>query len=196
MPAEDRVREQIERSVRNIDPDIGSVLDRVARRGRRRRRLAVAVRVSAVAGLIALVVIAGPSVLDLLRTSPSRPNSPVDPYSVIAGTYGATIAPEPGVVTQADMAGRWTLVLDPDGSLELAAPPGFRAETSGITYRLVGQEFQTNAFPNDLCHAKLPGRYRWSKAGGQLRFTLVEDPCDARVVLFTGQTWSGLAGAT
>jgi hypothetical protein len=196
MSAEDRVREQIERSVRSIDPDIGSVLVRVARRGRRRRRLAVAVRVSAVAGLIALVVIAGPSVLDLLRTSPSRPSSPVDPYSLIAGTYGSTIAPEPGVVTQADMAGQWTLVLDPDGSLDLAAPPGFRAETSGITYRLVGQEFQTNAFPNDLCQAKLPGRYHWSKAGGQLRFTLVEDPCDARVVLFTGQTWSGFAGAT
>ena len=196
MSAEDRVREQIERSVRNIDPDIGSVLDRVARRGRRRRRLAVAVRVSAVAGLIALVVIAGPSVLDLLRTSPARPSSPVDPYSLIAGTYGSTIAPEPGVVTQADMAGQWTLVLDPDGSLDLAAPPGFRAETSGITYRLVGQEFQTNAFPNDLCQAKLPGRYHWSKAGGQLRFTVVEDPCDARVVLFTGQTWSGFAGAT
>jgi DUF3040 family protein len=196
MSAEDRVREQIERSVRNIDPDIGSVLDRVARRGRRRRRLAVAVRVSAVAGLIALVVIAGPSVLDLLRTSPSRPSSPVDPYSVIAGNYEAAIAPEPGVVTQADMAGRWTLVLDPDGSLDLAPPPGFRAETSGITYRLVGQEFQTNAFPNDLCQAKLPGRYRWSKARGQLHFALVEDPCEARVVLFTGQTWSGLAGGT
>ena len=196
MPAEDRVREQIERSVRNIDPDIGSVLDRVARRGRRRRRLAVAARVSAVAGFIAIVVIAGPSVLDLLRTSPPRPSSPVDPYSLIAGTYRVTIAPESGVVTQADMAGRWTLVLDPDGSLELAAPPGFQAETSGITYRLVGQEFQTNAFPNDLCHAQLPGRYRWSKAGGQLRFTLVEDPCDARVVLFSGQSWSGLSGAT
>jgi hypothetical protein len=196
MSAEDRVREQIERSVRNIDPDIGSVLDRVARRGRRRRQLAVAVRVSVVAGLIALVVIAGPSVLDLLRTSPSRPSSPVDPYSVIAGTYGTTIAPEPGVVTQADMTGQWTLVLDPDGSLDLAAPPGFRAETSGITYRLVGQEFQTNAFPNDLCQAKLPGRYHWSKAGGQLHFALIKDPCEARAALFTGQTWSRLAGAT
>ena len=195
MSAEDRVREQIERSVRNIDPNLRSVLDRVARRGRRRRRLAVAARVSAVAGFIAIVVFAGPSVLDLLRTSP-RPNSPVEPYSVIAGTYGATIAPESGVVTHADMAGRWTLVLDPDGSLELAAPPGFQAETSGITYRLVGQEFQTNAFPNDLCHAQLPGRYRWSKTGGQLHFSLVEDPCDARVVLFTGQSWSGVSGAT
>jgi hypothetical protein len=196
MPAEDRVREQIERSVRNIDPDIGSVLDSVARRGRRRRQLAVAMRVSAVAGLIALVVIAGPSLLDLLRTSPSRPNSPVDPYSVIAGTYGATVPPESGVVTKAHMAGRWTLVLDPDGSLELDAPSGFRAETSGITYRMMGQEFQTNAFPNDLCHAELPGSYLWSKAGGQLRFTVVEDPCDARMALFTGQTWSGFAEAT
>lgn len=196
MPAEDRVREQIERSVRNIDPDVRSVLDRVAHRGRRRRRLAVVVRVSAVACLIALVVVAGPSVVDLLRPTHSRPGSPVDPYSVIAGTYGATIAPAPGVVTQADMAGRWTLVLDEDGSLEVTAPPGFRAETSGITYRLVGQEFQTNAFPNDLCQAKVPGRYRWSKTGGQLRFSLVEDPCDARVVLFTGQTWGAAARAT
>jgi hypothetical protein len=190
MSAEDHVRDQVARSVRHIDPDIGTVLGRVSKRGRRRRRLAVAMRVSVAAGLIALIVIAGPSVLDLMRTSPNRPNSPTAPYSAIAGTYGATIDAKPGVVTQARMAGRWTLRLDPDGSLDLVAPPRFQAETSGVTYRLIGQEFQTNAFPNDLCPKRLPGRYRWSKAGGQLRFTIVEDACEARRILFTGQTWS------
>lgn len=190
MPAEDPVRDQIERSVSHIDPEIGTVLERVARRGRRRRRLAVAVKVSAAASLIALVVIAGPSVLDLLRTSPERPSSPVSPYSVIAGTYRTTIAAEPGVVTQAGMAGRWTLRLDPDGSLGLEPPPSFQAEASGVSYRVVSGEFQTNAFPNDLCHAQsLPGRYHWSLTNGRLRFTVVEDPCGARAILFAGQRW-------
>jgi hypothetical protein len=191
MPAEDRIRDQIERSVSHIDPEIGTVLERVARRGRRRRRLAVATKVSVAAGLIALIVIVGPSVIDLLRTSPDRPSSPVSPYSVIAGTYRTTIAAEPGVVTQAGMTGRWTLRLDPDGSLEVEAPPGFQAEASGVTYRIVGREFQTNAFPNDLCHSQsLPGRYHWILANGLLRFTIVEDPCEARAVLFAGQRWN------
>lgn len=191
MQDEDRIREQIEWSVSRIDPEIGTVLERVSRRGRRRRRLAVAMRVSVAAGLIALIVIAGPSVLELLRTSPDRPNSPVSPYSVIAGTYRTTIAAEPGVVTQAGMTGRWTLRLDPDGSLQLEAPPGFQAEASGVTYRIVGREFQTNAFPNDLCHAQpLPGRYQWILTNGVLRFTIVEDPCEARAILFAGQRWT------
>jgi hypothetical protein len=191
MQDEDRIREQIEWSVSRIDPEIGTVLERVARRGRRRRRLAVAMRVSVAAGLIALIVIAGPSVLELLRTSPDRPNSPVSPYSVIAGTYRTTIAAEPGVVTQAGMTGRWTLRLDPDGSLQLEAPPGFQAEASGVTYRIVDREFQTNAFPNDLCHAQpLPGRYQWTLTNGVLRFTIVEDPCEARAILFAGQRWT------
>ncbi len=191
MPSEDQVRDQVERSVRHIDPEIGTVLDRVASRGRRRRRLAVAMKVSVAAGLIALIVIAGPSVLDLLNTSPDRPASPVSPYSAIAGTYRTTIAAEPGVVTQAGMTGRWTLRLDADGSLELEAPPGFQAEASGVTYRIVGREFQTNAFPNDLCHAQpLPGRYHWILTDGLLRFTIIEDPCEARAILFAGQHWN------
>jgi hypothetical protein len=190
MSAEEHIRDQVTRSVRHIEPDIGTELDRIYRRGRRRRRLAVGARVSVAAGLVALIGIAGPWVLDIMRTSPSRPSSPVSPYSVIAGTYAATIASEPGVVGQAGMTGRWILRLDPDGSLDLVAPPGFRAETSGIAYRLVGEEFQTNAFPNDLCHTQLPGRYVWIKAGGQLRFTIVEDSCKARSILFAGQSWS------
>jgi hypothetical protein len=192
MSAEDPVRDRVARSVRHIDPDISAALGRVSRRGRRRRRLAAAVRVSVAVGLIAFIGIAAPRILDFIRTPPRRPagSSPVAPYSAIAGTYRATIASQPGVVTQAGMAGRWTLQLGPDGSLSFVTPGGFRAETSGITYRLVGTEFQTNAFPNDLCLARLPGRYRWSKAGGQLRFILVVDPCEARVALFTGQSWS------
>ncbi len=175
MSAEDQVRDQVVGSVRHIDPDIGTALDRVSRRGRRRHRLAVTLRVSVAAGLIVVIAIAAPGVLDLIRTPPRRPaqRSPVVPYSAIAGTYRATIPPGSGVVTQASMAGRWTLRLSPDGSLSLRAPAGFRAETSGITFRLIGREFQTNAFPNDLCLRQLPGRYHWSRIGGQLRFVLV-----------------------
>lgn len=192
MPTEDPVRNRVERSVQEIDPDIDIAFRRVSRRGRRRRRIAIGVRTSLVVGLIALVAIAGPSVLDLIRTDPHRPAtpSPAPPNSAIAGTYRTTITAAPGVVTQAGMTGRWTLQLDADGSLVLVAPPGFQAEISGITYRLVGQEFMTNAFPNDLCPDRLPGRYGWSKSGGRLRFILVEDPCEARVILFTGQTWN------
>ena len=192
MSTEDQVRDRVIRSVRHIDPDVGTALDHVSRRGRRRLRLAVTIRVSVAAVLVAIIAIAAPGFLDLIRTPPRRPaqRPPIAPYSAIAGTYRATIPPGSGVVTHASMAGRWTLRLNPDGSLGLLAPSAFRAETSGITFRLVGREFQTNAFPNDLCLQRLPGRYRWSKIGGQLRFVLVKDPCEARAALFTGQSWN------
>ena len=191
MPAEDPIRDRVTRSVRDIDADINTALSQVSRRGRRRRRLAFAIESSIVVGLVALVVIAGPGFIDFIRTTPNRPAvaSPTVPDSVIAGTYRATIAPAPGVVTRARMAGRWILGLNADGSIDLVAPPGLEAETSGVTYRLDGHEFQTNAFPNDLCPSQ-PGTYRWSKASGRLRFALVSDPCEARVVLFTSQDWN------
>jgi hypothetical protein len=191
VSAEDPVRDRLVRSVRTVEPDVDAAFDRVSRRGRRRGRLAVAARVTVVAGFVALVVVAGPALLDLVR-SPSHPigGGASGPYSVIAGSYRATIVSRPGVIADAGMAGAWTLRLDPDGDLELTAPPGFAAETSGITFRLVGEEFRTNAFPNDLCPARMPGTYHWSIVGGQLRFTVVEDPCEARTILFADQIWN------
>ena len=189
MPTEDPIRGRVTRSVRDIDADIDIAFNHVSRRGRRRRRLAFAIESSIVIGLIALAVIAGPGFIDFIRTDRPAVPSPTLPGSLITGTYRATIAPRSGVVTRARMAGRWILGLNADGSIDLVAPPGLEAETSGVTYRLDGHEFQTNAFPNDLCPSQ-PGTYRWSKTSGRLRFALVSDPCEARVVLFTGQDWN------
>jgi hypothetical protein len=190
MSAEDRVREQLEQSVRGIDPDAGAALERVSHRGRRRRRIAGMLKVSVAAGLVVLIAVTVPKIITFERT-PQRPaTSPsVSASAKIAGTYGATIAPAPGAVTGEHMAGTWTLRLAPDGSVGLKSPPGFLGATSGTVYRLVGGQFQTNAFANDLCPMRAPGTYLWNKGGSLLHFTLVRDPCHVRALLFTDRPW-------
>ncbi len=81
------------------------------------------------------------------------------------------------------------MTLAANGSLALNAPPDFTGDTSGISFRLVGDEFQTVAFGNDLCTVPQAGIYGWTRSGGRLRFTTIEDPCEVRVALFTDRDW-------
>src|SRR5262245_51881212 len=129
MQSDGLLRERVRRSVEGFDPDANEVLGSVSRRGRRRRVVHRAKQVGAVAVIAAIVLFAGPRILDVAQRA--RPAHQPETPQGIAGAYRARIVPTPGVVSRVGMVGIWTMEPTADGSLRLSAPAGFVGDTSG-----------------------------------------------------------------
>jgi hypothetical protein len=124
-------------------------------------------------------------------TSPTvTPNREL--YPEIAGTYVLTLDDEDPRVQQNELAGRYTMRLLPDGVVLLTAPPGFGREgasPSGISFRISGDRFTTNAFINFTCPGTV-GVYRWELAGRRLTLTPLQEDCEVREILFSSRPWT------
>lgn len=112
-------------------------------------------------------------------------------YVEIAGTYMVTLSNEDARVQEHGVAGRYTMRLLPDGVMLLSVPVGFGGEgpsPSGISFRLSGNQFTTNAFVNFTCPGSV-GAYRWQLEGSRLIFTPLQEDCEIRRILFSSQPW-------
>jgi hypothetical protein len=168
------------------------LLDRRSRRQRNRRIGAVVVAlVIGIAG-IGGTVIALRGVGDQTRpaTTPSIGPAP-QLYLQIAGTYTLTLSKDDPRVQELGLAGRYTMRLLPDGVMLLSVPEDFGGEgpsPSGISFRLSGNQFTTNAFVNFTCPGSV-GAYRWELDRDRLTFAPLEERCEVRQVLFSSEPW-------
>jgi hypothetical protein len=123
---------------------------------------------------------------DLPTPGPAR-----ELYLQIAGTYTVTLSNEDPRVEELDLAGAYTMRLLPDGVMLLSVPRGFGGEgpsPSGISFRVSGNQFTTNAFVNFTCPGSV-GVYRWELDGDRLTLAPLEEGCKVRQILFSSEPW-------
>jgi hypothetical protein len=189
------VRRALERAGERFELAPGGLdrlLDRRSRRQRNRRIGAVVVAlVIGTAGIGGTVMTLG-GLGDQTRpaTTPSIGPAP-QLYLPIAGTYRLTLSRADPRVQELGLAGRYTMRLLPDGVMLLSVPAGFGGEgpsPSGISFRLSGNQFTTNAFVNFTCPGSV-GVYRWQLDGDRLTFAPLEEGCEIRQVLFSSEPW-------
>ena len=189
------VRRALERAGERFELAPGGLdrfLDRRSRRQRNRRIGAVVVALVIGTAGIGGMVMAIRGLGDQTRpaTTPSIGPAP-QRYPQIAGTYTLTLSRDDRRVQQLGLAGRYTMRLLPDGVMLLSVPEGFGGEgpsPSGISFRLSGNQFTTNAFVNFSCPGSV-GVYRWKLDGDRLTFAPLEEGCEIRQVLFSSEPW-------
>ncbi len=121
------------------------------------------------------------------RSASEFPSAPL--YPQVAGTYVTTLDGTDPAVSDAHLAGSWTMTLRADGAVDLTAPATFQAgvtQLSGISFSLNGDAFTTNLFFNIACNSV--ATYTWNRAGTRLTFTPVNDTCSTRRMLLAA-TW-------
>jgi hypothetical protein len=168
------------------------LIDRRRRRQRSRRIGAVVVALVVGTAGIGGAVTALRGLGDQTRpgTTPSIGPGP-ERYVQIAGTYTLTLSNDDPRVEELGLTGRYTMRLLPDGVMLLSVPEGFGGEgpsPSGISFRLSGNQFSTNAFVNFTCPGSV-GVYRWELEGDRLTFAPLEEDCAVRQVLFSSGSW-------
>ena len=187
-------RQDLERKSERFELAPGA-LDRLFERRRRKQRNqriaagAAALLVTAGMGL-AIIGLRGLGTETKPAATPSTgPNPPL--YLEIAGTYTVTLPNDDPRVHDNGLAGRYTMRLRPDGVVLLSVPQGFGREgpsPSGISFRLSGNQFTTNAFINLTCPQSV-GVYRWELMGRRLTFMPLQEDCEVRRVLFASEPW-------
>lgn len=187
-------RQDLERKSERFELAPGG-LDRLFERRRRKQRDqriragAAALVVTAGMGL-AIVGLRGLGTETRPAATPSiGPNPPM--YLDIAGTYTVTLSDDDPQVHDNGLAGRYTMRLLPDGVMLLSVPETFGGEghlPSGISYRLSGNQFTTNAFVNFTCPGSV-GVYRWQLDGNRLAFMPLQEECEIRRILFSSEPW-------
>jgi hypothetical protein len=190
MTIDARLREGLQRSMSAIDTDAEHHLNDARRRGHKRLVIRRAVAAIAVAAIFAIVVVAAPHVLDLVRDQ--RHHQPAISPSLlpIFGTYSTTIsAKDTTGGRDAGSVGTWLLTLDRDGTLDLASLTNGDRGRSVTQYQTTGGEFLTTALAGSTCSGSGLGRYSWSRSGALLTFTVVSDACPLRVAIFSSQPW-------
>ncbi len=192
MSLDRRLRDGLQRSSSVVDPDVPESLSIVRRKA---RRLVVRQRVGQVtfaALAVAALFLAGPRILDVVRSlRPVRPASPGPAVSTaIAGTYTTEVPAGSSVVRDNHLAGRWTMHLAPNGVVTVTAPPSFTGVLTGVSYQVAGSQLRIDLFLQDICGGAPPGAYQWRRAGDSLTFTVVNDSCAARVAVLTSGTWT------
>jgi len=196
MRVERRIREGAERNASTISPDIDRALDVVIRTHRKRRVVRRSVTLAVAVPVVALVLAAGPGVLDAVRgpapapaTRPTPPPSTAPPPAPFGGgVFARTIDTGLAVVRANGLAGRWTIVTDAGGVVRLVAPDPF-AGSHSWQLDLAGNKLRTDAFDGGLCDGVRPGTYGWARVGPFLVLSRIFDPCDARVWLLTSGPW-------
>ncbi len=187
-------RQDLERKSERFELAPGG-LDRLFERRRRKQRnqriRAGAAALVLTAGMgLAIMGLRGLGTASRPAATPSiGPNRPL--YLEIAGTYTVTLSEDDPQVRDNGLAGRYTMRLLPDGVMLLSVPETFGGEgpsPSGISYRLSGNQFTTNAFVNFTCPGSV-GVYRWQLQGSRLIFTPLQEECEVRRVLFASKPW-------
>jgi hypothetical protein len=187
MSIDSRLREGLQRSMSAIDANTEGHFDDARRRGHRRVIVRRGVAVLAVVAAVATVSFAGPAVLDVLRSQRQQPATKPPP-TPITGSYSVKITGEEASGLGAPgSAGMWLLTLRADKVLELASLKNTNVGGSS-QYQLTGSEMLTTALASPSCTGI--GRYRWSRSGSTLAFTLVSDPCALRVAIFSTHPWT------
>jgi hypothetical protein len=184
------LKDALERRSERFDLEPGAMdrfFSRRERRDRRRRVAAICLALGVTAAGALLAVRA----LSSNEPVPAAPKTDEELLAELAGTYTITLSgPTPSFVTENDLAGEYSMTLRPDGVIELSAPAAFveGRNPSGITFRVSGDEFTTNAFVNVTCHSTV-GRYRWSLIGDSLTFDPIAEACPLRRTLFASKAW-------
>ena len=195
MSIDGRLRQGLERSASGGTRDLVDNLPEALARGRRRRRVMVAGRATALVAGLAIVAVGGPRLVDVLRTdqpagpTPS-PSVAAPDFSSIAGTYTVELTNGDATVAANHMAGTWTIELGRDGTMQLSIPAGFTREGQapvGNAFTLAASQFRTNLFYNDFCHSI--GVYRWGLRGTRLTFSPLIEDCPVRQAIFASQHW-------
>jgi hypothetical protein len=194
MPLDRRLRDGVGRLTSQVDTDVDRSLNQTLRRARRTIVLRRAGAAIAVAASIVIAIVVVPSAIDALRDverdRPAATPTPNTNPAVIAGTYRAVIPNNQSAVRRNGLAGRWALGLGPTGAMTVSAPGSFTGVLSGSLFQIEGGRFRTNLFAQDVCSNLPVGTYAWTRRGGQLIFTTVDDPCEGRVALLTSMPWT------
>jgi len=157
-----------------------------------RRRLEVRRRVTAgLAGAAVAIAVFAWLAGSLLR-SDSRPRPATTPSPAsIAGTYRMTLPASDPQVSQLDVAGAYTLTLQPNDVIQLGTPPGFEPaheSASGDAYRVTGNIVTIGSFATFSCPGTV-GTYRVERTATTLRLTPIDEPCALREVIFGSRPW-------
>jgi hypothetical protein len=195
MPLDRRLRDGVGRLTSQVETDVDRSLNQTLRRARRTIVLRRAGAAIAVVALIAVASVFVPRAIDALhdvrRHLPAvSPNPTNSNPTVIAGTYETIVPNGQPAVRQNGLAGQWTLGLGTNGIMTVTAPSSFSGVVSGSLFQVQGDQFRTNLFAQDVCSNLPPATYRWTRAGGELRFTTLDDPCGGRVALLTAAPWT------
>ena len=194
MSLDSRLRQGLERSASGGTPDLVDNLPDALSRGRRRKRVTVVARVTALAAGLAIVALSGSRLAGSFQTeqpaaTPS-PSTSASGSSAIAGAYTVELTNTDATVDSNDMTGTWTIELNPDGAMQLSIPKGFTREgpaPAGNAFTLAGDQLRTNLFYSDFCHSI--GVYEWQLRGARLTFTPVSEDCAVRQAVFSSQPW-------
>jgi hypothetical protein len=196
MFIDSRLRQGLERSASVATADLVDDLPNAIARGRRRKRMVVAVRATSIATVFAIVAVVGPRLVSFIRTGqPAAPTTTpsvgATDFSAIAGSYRVELSNADATVAANHMAGTWTIRLKPDGAMELSVPARFTMEgqdPAGNAFTLAASQFRTNLFFSDFCHSV--GVYRWALRGTRLTFTPLSEDCPIRQAIFASQPWT------
>jgi hypothetical protein len=197
MSVDERVRGALRDQADAFVPQVEDALDRVHARGRRSRWRGAAVAVAGSAAAVAAIV----GAMAALDESPhDGATSTEQPATSVSATETDTpIPPLRGTIT-ADvdqpvvLAGRWTLRLNGNGSIDASPPTGFGGEVSGSVFTADGSSFRTTLFGDDLCAGDGSGIYSWLRVGDQVEFQALSDTCAARSSFFADSTWTVSTG--
>ena len=193
MPVERRLRQGFHRNADALQPDVDRFLSTVVHRTRRRLIVHRMVASTAFAVMLAVAVVLGPWVVDAIRSSKlglpaSSPSETAAPGPQgLAGTFIGRLRPGLDAVRVDRMAGQWTIVMNPDGTMTVQAPSTFVGVVGGYRFQPQGSSFRTNLFAHDVCRHLPWGRYTWTRSGSNLTFKVAHDPCDARLALLTSE---------
>src|SRR6266498_3790596 len=161
MSIDSRLRQGLERSASGATADLVHDLPGALERGRRRKRVMVAVRATAIATVLAIVAVGGPRLVGSLRTNqpaaptPS-PSSATTDFSAIDGSYTVELTNADATVAANMMAWTWTIRLSPNGGMRLSIRAGFTTEggsTIGTTSSLAGSRTRTALSSSTFCHS-------------------------------------------
>ena len=166
---------------------------RGTRRRSRRRRLIVGIAgvAAAAATVVGFVLVQRPR--DEIRSAaePAQTTAGTGPVvQALTGRFQATVDDDADGALPFDIAGRWVIDLDADGSMNVTSPDTYTGVVSAALFQATPAWFRTSLFEQDLCSGRPSGTYRWELGGSTLQFTEVDDPCDGRVAVLAAQEWS------
>jgi hypothetical protein len=152
-----------------------SVVNRSARRTRRKRIGYVVGGALAAAAAAIVVAVIGPS------GPPGQPE-PVTPTPP-TGTWQRTLT------GAGQWSGLWSLTFSAGNVLELNTPVGLSPDegaADGASYAVRDDTLRLDAFSNGACLDQPAGVYRWTVDGDRLFLEAADDPCRERRDVFAG----------